>query len=62
MIIWKRTKATRISELKEIEESARISYIERQMDEITNGENATISGVINDLREKWYTIKEVQIV
>ncbi len=48
-----------MSKLKEIEEIARISYMERQIDEITNGEAATIAGVISDLKEKGYTIKEV---
>ncbi len=58
-LFGKAQEATRISELKEIEEFARISYMERQLDEITEGNAATIAGVISDLREKGYTIKEV---
>ena len=54
----KAQEATRISELKEIEEAARISYMERQLDEITEGNETTIAGVISDLREKGYIIKE----
>ena len=33
--------------------------MERQIDEITNGEDATIAGVINDLKEKGYKIKDI---
>ena len=51
-------ESTRISEIKEIEEAARISYMERQMEEVVGGEQATMAGVISDLREKGYTIKE----
>ncbi|MCI8618367.1 MAG: hypothetical protein HFJ60_09095, partial [Clostridia bacterium] len=52
-------ESTRISEIKEIEEAARISYMERQMEEIAGGRQATMAGVISDLREKGYTIKEI---
>ena len=56
-LFGKAQEATRISELKEIEEFARISYMERQLDEITEGNAATIAGVISDLREKGYNIR-----
>ena len=52
-------ESTRISEIKEIEEAARISYMERQISKIDGGENTTMTGVISDLREKDYTIKEI---
>ena len=45
--------------MKEIEEFAQIAYMTRQLEEISGGENATIAGVISDLKEKGYTIKEV---
>ena len=52
-------ESTRISEIKEIEEAARISYMERQISKIDGGENTTMTGVISDLRENGYTIKEI---
>ena len=55
----KAQEVTKVSELKEIEEFARISYMERQLDEITEGKATTIAGVISDLKEKGYTIKEI---
>ncbi|MCI8618111.1 MAG: hypothetical protein HFJ60_07790 [Clostridia bacterium] len=55
----KAQESTRLSEIKEIEEAARLSYMERQIDEIDGGEKAAIEGVISDLREKGYTIKEI---
>ncbi len=55
----KAQEVTKVSELKEIEEFARISYMERQLDEITEGKAATIAGVISDLKEKGYIIKEI---
>jgi len=58
-LFQKAQEATKISELKEIEEFARISYMERQLDEITEGKATTIAGVISDLKEKGYTIKEI---
>ena len=58
-LFGKAQEATRISELKEIEEFARISYMERQLDEITEGKASTIAGVISDLKEKGYDIKEI---
>ena len=45
--------------MKEIEEFAQIAYMTRQLEEMSGGENATIAGVISDLKEKGYTIKEV---
>jgi Tfp pilus assembly protein PilE len=57
-LLGKAQESTRISEIKEIEEAARISYMERQMEEVVGGEQATMAGVISDLREKGYTIKE----
>ncbi len=57
-LLGKAQESTKISEIKEIEEAARISYMERQMEEIDGGEQATMAGVISDLREKGYTIKE----
>ncbi|MCI8618314.1 MAG: Ig-like domain-containing protein [Clostridia bacterium] len=58
-LFQKAQEATKISELKEIEEFARISYMERQLDEITEGKASTIAGVISDLKEKGYDIKEI---
>ncbi|MCI8617651.1 MAG: hypothetical protein HFJ60_05380 [Clostridia bacterium] len=58
-LLGKAQESTRISEIKEIEEAARISYMERQMEEVAGGEQATIAGVISDLREKGYTVKEI---
>ena len=54
----KAQESTRISEIKEIEEVARLLYMERQMEEVTRGENATLDGVISDLKEKGYKIKQ----
>ena len=58
-LLRKAQESTRISEIKEIEEVARISYMERQMEEITGEEQVTMAGLISDLREKGYTIKEI---
>ena len=58
-LLGKAEESTRISEIKKIEEEARISYMERQMKEVADGEQATMAGVISDLREKGYTIKEI---
>ncbi len=58
-LFQKAQETTRISEIKEIEEAARILYMERQMEEIDGGEQTTMAGVISDLREKGYTIKEI---
>ena len=58
-LLGKAQESTKISEIKEIEEVARISYMERQLDEITEGKATTIAGVISDLKEKGYTIKEI---
>ena len=58
-LFQKAQESTRISEIKEIEEAARISYMERQMEEIAGGEQVTMAGVISDLKEKGYTIKEI---
>ncbi len=58
-LFGKAQEAVKLSKLKEIEELARLSYMERQLDEISGGENATIAGVISDLKEKGYTIKEI---
>ncbi len=58
-LFQKAQEATKVSELKEIEEFARISYMERQLDEITDGKNATMAGVISDLKEKGYNIKQI---
>ena len=55
----KAQEATRLSEIKEIEEVARISYMERQLEEITGGEVATIAGVISELKQKGYDIKQI---
>ncbi|MCI8617565.1 MAG: hypothetical protein HFJ60_04900, partial [Clostridia bacterium] len=40
-LLGKAQESTRISEIKEIEEAARISYMERQMEEVVGGEQAT---------------------
>ena len=58
-LLTKAGEATRISKLKEIEEFARLSYMERQLEEITEGKATTIARVINDLKEKAYKIKEI---
>ena len=58
-LLGKAQESTKISEIKEIEEAARISYMERQLDEITDGKNATMAGVISDLKEKGYEIKKI---
>ena len=58
-LLGKAQESTKISEIKEIEEAARISYMERQMEEVVGGEQVTIAGVISDLREKGYKIKEI---
>ncbi len=58
-LFQKAQEATRLSEIKEIEEFAKISYMNRQIEEVTGGENATIAGVISDLKEKGYKIKEI---
>ena len=56
-LFQKSEEATRISEIKQIEEYARILYMEGQMEEILGGEAITIAGVINGLKEKKYIIK-----
>ena len=58
-LLTKAGEVAKISKLKEIEEFAQISYMTRQLDEVTEGNAATIAGVISDLKEKGYTIKEV---
>ncbi len=58
-LLTKAGEAAKLSKLKEIEEFAQISYMTRQLDEITEGKEATIAGVISDLKEKGYTIKEI---
>lgn len=52
-------EATKISQLKEIEEFAQIAYMTRQLDEISVEENALIASAISDLKEKGYKIKEI---
>ncbi|MCI8616767.1 MAG: hypothetical protein HFJ60_00645 [Clostridia bacterium] len=42
-LFQKAQESTRISEIKEIEEAARISYMERQMEEIDGVEQATMA-------------------
>ena len=58
-LFGKAQDAVKLSKLKEIEEAANLAYMERQIDSITGGENATIASAISDLKEKGYTIKEV---
>ena len=58
-LFGKAQDAVKLSKLKEIEEAANLAYMERQIDSITGGENATIALAISDLKEKGYTIKEV---
>ncbi len=58
-LFQKAEDATKISQIKEIEEAARILYMERQMEQVVGGEQATMAGVISDLREKCYEIKQI---
>ena len=45
--------------MKEIEEFAQIAYMTRQLEEMSGGENATIAGVISDLKAQGYKIEEM---
>ena len=57
-LFGKAQDAVKLSKLKEIEEAANLAYMERQIDSITGGENATIASAISDLKEKGYNSRK----
>ncbi len=58
-LLQKAEESTKISKLKEIEELARLAYMDRKMEEASGGKTATVDGVMDDLRGKGYLIEEI---
>ncbi len=57
-ILGRAEEASIISKIKEIEEIARLLYMDRKIDEILEGDEAKIAGVMSDLKEKGYIIRQ----
>jgi len=57
-ILIKSKEAGKISELKEIEEMGQMSLVARKIDEKIIGEEATLAGVISDLKSMGYKIEQ----
>lgn len=57
-ILKKSEQAGLQTKLKEIEELGQISFMTRKIEEVTQGEEATLAGVISDLKANGYTIAQ----
>lgn len=59
-ILKRAQESVKITKAKEIEEEIGLIYMDKKAEELTGGSKVTIETIVNDLREKDYTIEEKQ--